>query len=199
MFAAILDTNVLWPSLQRDFLLSMAVEGLYRPLWSEAILEELHLHEQLKLIDRGSDEAAALASAERLVDRMRANFADALVTGWEPLDGTFGLPDCDDEHVLAAAMIGGAGAIVTDNAKHFPSSRVPAHIQVLSGREFAENTADVDPERVARALCEMSQRRTKTPQSPRELVDLLVERYGMEAVAEGVLPVLDEISASYGI
>ena len=137
MFAAILDTNVLWPSLQRDFLLSMAVEGLYRPLWSEAILEELHLHEQLKLIDRGSDEAAALASAERLVDRMRANFADALVTGWEPLDGTFGLPDCDDEHVLAAAVIGGAGAIVTDNAKHFPAELVPNRIQVLHAKDFA--------------------------------------------------------------
>jgi predicted nucleic acid-binding protein len=199
VFAAILDTNVLWPSLQRDFLLSMAVEGLYRPLWSEAILEELQVHEHLKLVDRGTEQAAASASAEHLVAQMRAHFDDALVTGWDSLEGTFGLPDPDDEHVLAAAVIGGAGAIVTDNTKHFPTSRVPAHVRVLTGREFAENTADVDPERAARALCEMSLRRTQTPQTPRELVDLLVERYQMEAVADVVLPVLNEIAVGYGL
>ncbi len=193
MFAAILDTNVLWPSLQRDFLLSMAIEGLYRPLWSEVILDELHLHEQLKLINRGATETAAQVAADRLLRQMRTAFGDALVTGWEPLDGTFELPDPNDEHVVAAAVVGGAGAIVTDNTKHFPTALIPAHIHVLSGREFAENTADVDPERAARALLEISARRVMTPQTPRELVELLVNRYGMKAVTDIVLPILDDL------
>lgn len=197
MFAALLDTCVLWPSLQRDFLLSMAVEGLFRPLWSEAILEELHRHEQYKLIDRGSEEESALVEADRLLANMRGAFDDALVTGWEPLEGSFGLPDVDDEHVVAAAVVGSAGAIVTDNLKHFPPELLPGHIQVLSGRAFAANTADVDPERAARALCVMSLRRRKTEQTPRELVDLLVKRYAMHDVAEAVLPVLDEVAAGY--
>lgn len=77
MFAAILDTNVLWPSLQRDFLLSMAVEGLYRPLWREAILEELRRHEALKIVKRGGEATDADARADNLIQQMRVNFDPA--------------------------------------------------------------------------------------------------------------------------
>lgn len=88
MFSAVLDTSVLWPSLQRDFLLSLAIEGLYRPLWSEAILEELRLHETQKLITRGTEPTKAREAADWLIDQMRSAFDDAIVTGWEALDGT---------------------------------------------------------------------------------------------------------------
>jgi hypothetical protein len=125
MFAAVLDTSVLWPSLQRDFLLSLAIEGLYRPLWSSAILAELEYHEARKLVDRGDEADEAARRASYLIDRMTTAFDDALVDNWEPLEGAFGLPDKDDEHVVAAAVVGGAGAIVTDNLRDFPSAKIP--------------------------------------------------------------------------
>lgn len=77
MFAALLDTSVLWPSLQRDFLLSLAIEGLYRPLWSSAVLEELEFHEARKLVDHGEDVDAAAERARHLVDQMSSAFDDA--------------------------------------------------------------------------------------------------------------------------
>jgi predicted nucleic acid-binding protein len=120
MFSALLDTNVLWPSLQRDFLLSLAAEGLYRPLWSEAILEEVQQHGALKLMGRGIPVNEARGRVVHLIGQMRLAFDDAIVVGWENLEGAFGLPDRDDEHVLAAATIGGAGVIVTENDKDFP-------------------------------------------------------------------------------
>src|SRR5205807_1586397 len=110
---------------QRDFLLSLAVEGFYRPVWSSVILAELEYEETLKWVGRGEHEDAAERRAARLVSRMRAAFADAEVSGWEALEGTYGLPDADDEHVVAAASTADASVIVTQNLKDFPAGRLP--------------------------------------------------------------------------
>jgi len=192
VFAAILDTNVLLPSLQRDFLLSMAVEGLYRPLWSEAILEELRRHEARLRVKRGADPAAAAARADRLIEKMRTHFDDALVTDWEGLDGTYGLPDPDDEHVVAAAVVGGAGAIVTENFKHFPAELVPNRIQILHAKDFAANTADVDPGRAVTALRVLAARFHTPPTTAREVLKVLVTRYDMADVGEILEPILGD-------
>lgn len=161
----------------------MAVEGLYRPLWSEAILDELEFHEARKLVERDTEAAPAASRAAGLVEAMRASFDDALVTGWESLEGTFGLPDLDDEHVVAAAVVGGAGVIVTENLKDFPRSRIPEHIQVVSSAQFCADTVSVAPASALRAVEKVATRFTRPPMDVEEILDALVDRYGMyEAV-----------------
>ncbi|WP_409048109.1 PIN domain-containing protein [Microbacterium sp. HA-8] len=186
MFTATLDTSVLWPSLQRDFLLSLAVEGAYRPTWSSAILEELEFHEEAKLVKRGIPIVEAASRAATLIAAMRREFADAEVEGWEPLEGTFGLPDPDDEHVVAAAVIAGAGAIVTENLKDFPAGKIPPGIQVLSAREFAKNTVALNPRHALAAVQEIASRsgRYGAALTVEEILDILRDRYGMIEAAE---------------
>lgn len=191
MFAVVLDTCVLWPSLQRDFLLTMAIEGLYRPLWSSAILAELEEHEARKLVRRGARADQARASAESLISQLTTHFDDARVEGWEPLEGSFGLPDPDDEHVVAAAVVGGAGAIVTDNVKDMPADRVPRQIQVVRPAVFAAETVEISPERALRALRTIALRHRNPRHTVAELIDLLEERYAMDDAAAQLRAALD--------
>jgi hypothetical protein len=53
---------------------------------------------------------------------MDAAVEDAVVTGHQAIVDSLKLPDQNDRHVLAAAIIGRADVIVTYNIKHFPVS-----------------------------------------------------------------------------
>lgn len=186
MFIALLDTSVLWPSLQRDFLLSLAIERVYRPVWSEAILAELGYHESLKLQKRGAEERDAGDRAARLVGQMRTVFSDAMVTGWEPLEGSYGLPDPDDEHVVAAAQVAGAGVIVTANLKDFPSTLLPDGIEAATVTEFARDAVSLSPTRSLAAITQIAGRsgRTGPTLGALDIIEVLESRYGMvEAMA----------------
>ena len=186
MFIALLDTSALWPSLQRDFLLSLAIEHVYRPVWSETILAELEYHEALKLQKRGAEATDAETRAVRLVGQMRTVFSDAMVTGWEPLEGSYGLPDPDDEHVVAAAQIAGAGVIVTANLKDFPSKLLPDGIDAVPVAEFTRDAVSLSPTRSLAAITQIASRSGRTgPQlTELDIIDILESRYGMvEAMA----------------
>lgn len=186
MFTALLDTCVLWPSLQRDFLLSLAIEGIYRPVWNTVILEELAYEETVKLIRRGSTEGEAEDRARHLIDQMRAAFDDAEVNGWEDLEGTYGLPDPDDEHVVAAAVVAGAGAIVSNNVRHFPRVKLPTGVEVVSPADFAVNMVAVDPVAALTAVTAIANRSGRN--GPRltedQILDRLAKTYQMTRAVE---------------
>lgn len=187
MFTALLDTCVLWPSTQRDFLLSLAIEGMYRPIWSSAILTELAIGETKKLTSKiGLDTVAAEARVKHLIERMQTAFDDAEVVGWEGLEGTYGLPDPDDEHVLAAAVVGGAAAIVTNNLKDFPRARMPHGLEVLSPANFALTTVSLNPDLAWEAVRQMATRSGKNgpTRTPDEVLAILADRYAMTGAVD---------------
>jgi hypothetical protein len=101
------------------------------------------------------------------------------------LEGTFGLPDFDDEHVVAAAVLAGAGVIVTENTKDFPRDRVPRGIQIQTAREFAKNTVALNPPHAFVAVREIATRsgRYGPVLTAEQILDVLRDRYHLiEAV-----------------
>jgi len=110
---AVLDANVLFPTILREVLTDVAAAGLYRPLWSERILEEWR-RAALRL---GPDQQSA-AGAEIALLRLR--FPDAVMAddGHQAIDLDF--PDPADRHVVEAALAGGAPLVVTANLRDFP-------------------------------------------------------------------------------
>ena len=125
----VLDACVLIPIRLTATLLWLAESKLFQPLWSDAILDEVERN--LPKV-RVSETAAA-----RRVEAMRVAFgSESLVDGF---DGLIGGLKCDpkDRHVLAAAIAGGAEAIVTFNVKDFPEEAIaPYGIQVVGPDEF---------------------------------------------------------------
>lgn len=64
------------------------------------------------------------AKLERTRQLMDQATLDSIVTGYESLIPALVLPDSDDRHVLAAAIVGRCDVIVTDNLKHFPEEEL---------------------------------------------------------------------------
>lgn len=143
-FPALFDTNVLFGFHLNDVLLALAERGLFRPLWSDRILEELRRN----LIDYGID----VARVARRIAAMEGTFPDASVSGYEELIDTM---TCDpkDRHVLAAAVRANAEVLVTFNLKDFPHTSLDGYdIEVVHPDKFLLDQLDLYPGLTAGAL-----------------------------------------------
>jgi putative PIN family toxin of toxin-antitoxin system len=114
-YSAVLDACVLVPASLCDFLLRLAEEpAMYRPLWSAQIMAEMTKALRTKL-------KRTVAETDHRREQMNAAFPEAMVTvPPELLRAVECIPDKNDRHVLAAAIMARANAIVTQNTKHFP-------------------------------------------------------------------------------
>ncbi|WP_405405082.1 RSP_2648 family PIN domain-containing protein [Paracoccus sp. Ld10] len=110
---AVLDANVLFPTILREILTDLAQAGLYDALWSDRILTEWH-----RAAARIGPDAASVAGAEIAMLRLRFPQAAQQDDGQATIDLDF--PDPADRHVVEAALAGGAALIVTANLRDFP-------------------------------------------------------------------------------
>lgn len=108
-----LDACVLFPTVTREMLLGVARAGVFEPQWSPRVLEEW-ARATLKI----GPEAEVFARGE--IALLRAAWPRAEIQPTPGLQARLWLPDDNDIHVLAAAIVGSADAIMTVNAKDFP-------------------------------------------------------------------------------
>ncbi|USQ72296.1 PIN domain-containing protein [Roseomonas mucosa] len=175
-FVALYDACVLYPAPLRDLLLRLARTNLFRARWSEQIHEEWirgvlrsrpDLHDRLDRTRRMMDQA---------VD-------DCLVTGYEALSPTLSLPDPDDRHVLAAAIVGRADVIVTFNLKDFPAATLSLYgIEAQHPDTFIRHVLDLEEAVAVAAVKQQRASLRNPPKTVEEFLDILAQQSLPETV-----------------
>jgi len=166
MFTALLDANVLVPISLADTMLRAAEQELYRPLWSQIVIDEaIHALRQARPDISGARVTARFAA-------MREAFPAAMVTEFECLINDSPLPDPNDRHVLAAARLGGADLIVTRNLKDFPADTLSLFgLAAVGADSFLRDLLDLFPVK----MLEVVRNQVAATQQPaRKLNDVLI-------------------------
>jgi hypothetical protein len=163
-FCAFLDASVLYPASLRNLLMRLTLRDLFQARWSR------HVHEEwIRSVLRNRPDIAA-DQLHRVRDAMNRHAEDSLVTGYEDLIGTLTLPDPDDRHVLAAAIVGGADVIVTRNLRDFPEEVLARYeIEAQHPDIFVRHLIDLSPVAVLEAMREQLAALTRPPVAADEL------------------------------
>lgn len=147
-YTAVIDACVFYGMLKTDTLMSLCSRGLFAAKWSERIENEWigHLSEKMP-----NKEAEII----RRRDKMRVAVPDWAVCpkGIASIEQSLQLPDMNDRHVLAAAMIGHADCIVTDDKWGFDDEIVSQYgIEIIDTDSFIVNQLDLDEYQALAAL-----------------------------------------------
>lgn len=169
--------------LKRNIVLSLAEVGLYRPRWSERILDETERAAEKMIAKRGFADAAERAKRSR--DQIDAAFTDALIGDYEMLEASLqNLPDPDDAHVVAVAIKTKASIIVTDNLKDFPAEVLdPFEIEAKTADDFIADTFDLSLPTALPAIRNMRERLVK-PEFTTDALLLRMDEIGLAKAAD---------------
>jgi hypothetical protein len=161
-------------------LLQLAVADIYKARWTERIHREW-IENLLENEPHRQREAL-----ERTRDLMNQATRDALIWDYEGLIGSLELPDPDDRHVLAAAIVGRCDVIVTANLKDFPEDALrPFGIDAQHPDEFLRNHLNLAPGLFCSCVQKVRRRLQTPPFTVGEYLDTLT-RNGLVATATGL-------------
>ena len=163
----LLDANVIWSAAVRDTLLLAAEQGLFRPVWTKRILDEMASSLKLRRPDLDP------VRVDRIVSQMLQFFPEGLVEGYEDLIPSMRNHE-GDRHVLAAAVKAGAAVIVTGNSSHFPPGACePYEIEVQSPDEFPCQLWYLQPAEMVSVLKQQAEHLVNPPRTAVQVVETL--------------------------
>jgi predicted nucleic acid-binding protein len=178
-YTALLDANVLYPAPLRDLLLQLTVEDLFRAKWTT----DIHREWIDNLLE--NEPYRSRVALERTRDLMDSNTRDCLVTGYEHLIASLTLPDPDDRHVLAAAIIGRCDVIVTQNLKDFPDEALASYgLEAQHPDEFLSNHLNLAPGVFCGAVQKVRRRLRNPPYSVDQYLENLIQQGLVATVAD---------------
>lgn len=169
-YIVLYDACVLYPSVLRDLLVELATPSyqLFQAKWTERIESEWLSN---LIEDRPDLDPARL---HRVVGMMRDAVPDCLVTNYEKLESGLGLPDSDDNHVLAAAIKAKAQAIITRNLKDFPADILQEFdIEAIHPDVFLINQFDLSSAKVLDGLKSIRARMLNPPFTANQYMERL--------------------------
>jgi hypothetical protein len=176
-YTAILDANVLYPNTLRNLLLSLASDGIYHVKWTTEITQEWSRN----LV---ADRPDIASNIDRLVDLVNLSVQDCLVEGYEYIIPTIELPDLNDRHVVAAAVVGHADAIVTFNLKDFPAELIDKFgVDVQHPDDFLMNQLQLRQFDALEVMRKVRGRYRNPQLSAKEFIEL-VSRNGLPQTAQ---------------
>ena len=181
-YTALLDANVLYPAPVRDLFLQLAVTDIYKARWTA----DIHREWIENLLE--NEPHRQRADLERTRELMDKATRDALVTGHESLIPLVELPDPDDRHVLAAAIVGRCDVIVTSNLKDFPVTVLePFGIEAQHPDEFLCNHLNLAQGLFCSCVQKVRRRLKNPPYTTEEYLETLT-RSGLVATAAELRP-----------
>jgi predicted nucleic acid-binding protein len=170
---AFLDASVLYPASLRNLLMRLTLNGLFQARRSA----DVH-GEWIRAVLRNRPDL----TIERLLpirDAMDSHAEESVVTGYQSLIEELALPDPDDRHVLAAAIVGQANVIVTRNLKDFPLDMLARYgVVARHPDEFLLPLLKATPVPFIDAIHDQQASLTKPPIALSELLELF-ERVGL--------------------